>query len=216
MGTRNLIAVQLDGEYRIAQYGQWDGYPSGQGKTVLDFLRAKTRIEKLRKALPRCRFLDAEGRDKAFMDSYNANAPEWSSQPDNRTAEQKRWFSTYITRDLGGKILEAVADSSDEEIILRNSIEFSADSLSCEYAYVIDLDANTLEVYKGFNTKELPAGHRFEKFTKELSDHKYGDGGESYTYKHVRKVVEYPLDSLPTVKQMEKDVDPPEADDEAA
>jgi hypothetical protein len=39
MGTRNLVAVYLDGIHRIAQYGQWDGYPSGQGKTVLSFLR---------------------------------------------------------------------------------------------------------------------------------------------------------------------------------
>ena len=27
MGTRNLTAVYLDGEYKIAQYGQWDGLP---------------------------------------------------------------------------------------------------------------------------------------------------------------------------------------------
>lgn len=31
MGTRNLTAVYLDGEYKIAQYGQWDGYPKDKG-----------------------------------------------------------------------------------------------------------------------------------------------------------------------------------------
>lgn len=31
MGTRNPTAVVLDGEYKLAQYGQWDGFPSGQG-----------------------------------------------------------------------------------------------------------------------------------------------------------------------------------------
>lgn len=31
MGTRNLTAVYLDGQYKVAQYGQWDGYPEGQG-----------------------------------------------------------------------------------------------------------------------------------------------------------------------------------------
>lgn len=25
MGTRNLTAVYLDGQYKVAQYGQWDG-----------------------------------------------------------------------------------------------------------------------------------------------------------------------------------------------
>lgn len=31
MGTRNLTAVYIDGEYKVAQYGQWDGYPEGPG-----------------------------------------------------------------------------------------------------------------------------------------------------------------------------------------
>ena len=39
MGTRHMVGVVLDGDFKIAQYGQWDGYPEGQGKTVLDFLR---------------------------------------------------------------------------------------------------------------------------------------------------------------------------------
>jgi hypothetical protein len=38
MGTRNLVAVQIDGQYKIAQYGQWDGYHSGKGLEVLEFL----------------------------------------------------------------------------------------------------------------------------------------------------------------------------------
>lgn len=39
MGTRNLVAVQIDGQYKIAQYGQWGGYLEGKGVDVLTFLR---------------------------------------------------------------------------------------------------------------------------------------------------------------------------------
>lgn len=49
MGARNLTAVYLDGQYKVAQYGQWDGYPEGQGITVLTFLRDKMDLELLRK-----------------------------------------------------------------------------------------------------------------------------------------------------------------------
>lgn len=38
MGTRNLTVVINNGKPCIAQYGQWDGYPQGQGYTIFDFL----------------------------------------------------------------------------------------------------------------------------------------------------------------------------------
>ena len=41
MGTRNLTVVFMDGEYKVAQYGQWDGYPEGQGITCFNFLHDK-------------------------------------------------------------------------------------------------------------------------------------------------------------------------------
>ena len=38
MGTRNLTTVIKNSETKVAQYGQWDGYPGGQGLTALKFL----------------------------------------------------------------------------------------------------------------------------------------------------------------------------------
>lgn len=40
MGTRHLQSViDKKGKLRISQYGQWDGYPSGQGIDILNYLR---------------------------------------------------------------------------------------------------------------------------------------------------------------------------------
>jgi len=39
MGTRHLICVVKGKEYIVAQYGQWDGYPTGQGIGVLNFFK---------------------------------------------------------------------------------------------------------------------------------------------------------------------------------
>lgn len=54
MGTRNLTAVYLDGQYKVAQYGQWDGYPEGQGITVLTFLLSLA-VTLVRASLKWCR-----------------------------------------------------------------------------------------------------------------------------------------------------------------
>ena len=43
MGTRNLTAVFIGGQYKVAQYGQWDGYPEGNGKKILEFLKSLTK-----------------------------------------------------------------------------------------------------------------------------------------------------------------------------
>lgn len=39
MGTRGLTMVICDGETKVAQYGQWDHYPEGNGITCLEFTK---------------------------------------------------------------------------------------------------------------------------------------------------------------------------------
>ncbi len=166
MGTRNLTMVIANGETKVAQYGQWDGYPSGVGITVLTFLNDASLMSKLRLNLNKCRFIDYEGKDKVFIESYDKNAPSWSNEPDNRTVEQKVWFDTYITRDLAAIILTNIANSFDNEIILKDASDFIEES-SCEWAYIIDLDKNTLEVKNGaektYSLDELPDEDTFFK-----------------------------------------------------
>lgn len=192
MGTRNLTAVMMDGNYKIAQYEQWDGYPSGQGITILKFLAGVGNIEKLKAALKRCRFLD-DNQDKEFIAEYDANAPAWSTDPDNRTHKQKRWFNLYIHRDIGGKILENIANSEDAEILLYNSIDFAGDSLFCEYAYVVDLDKGTFEVYEGFNKEPLAADERFSGYPiSEVAE------SRSSMYYQVKHIATFQLSELPS------------------
>lgn len=202
MGTRNLTCVFIDGKYKIAQYGQWDGYPSGQGAIILNFIRNQKNINKLKTALNRIRFFDASGRDKEFIESYNDNAPKWSNEPDKRTAEQKKWFESFISRDIGGQILENVAQSNEPEILLDDSLTFAGDSLFCEWAYVVDFDKGTFEVYSWFNKEPLNEDERF-----------YGLGkGSGKEYGPVQLVKTYQLDNLPTIEDFLKDPEVQEED----
>jgi hypothetical protein len=184
MGTRHLVAVQLDGEFKVAQYGQWDGYPEGQGKEVLRFLRSRmfrgngrsAFEEKLRAA----KFLTEEENSEMNLDvrssGFFALHPEWS-------------------RDTGAKILSRVAEA-EPGIRLVNASDFAGDSLFCEWAYVIDLDKDMLEVYRGFNRRRTSKKARF------FSD-KPNDSG----HYPVRLVAKYPLSSLPSLAKMVGDCD---------
>lgn len=165
MGTRNLtMVINQEGEKKVAQYGQWDGYPSGVGAGVLKFLKDKELFEKFKANLSKVRFIDEDGIDKEFIENYNKNTPQWSNEPDNRTDEQKDWFQKYSSRDLSEEVLINIANSTDNEIILIDKESTGKSDGWVEYCYVINLKENTLSVYyhidqepiKVYNLNELP------------------------------------------------------------
>lgn len=141
MGTRHLIAVAIDGEYKVAQYGQWDGYFEGQGVDVLNFLK-NVDYNEFKNQVRNLSFLTKED-----MVAINEN--------DN-------WVRDFpwLSRDAGSDILNYVVNNNGN-IKLKNSIGFAGDSLFCEYAYVIDLDKDIFEIYVGFNEEPTPADSRF-------------------------------------------------------
>lgn len=192
MGTRHLIAVKLDGQYQIAQYGQWDGHPSGQGADVLDFLGKWDRPT-----------FEAKLRAAHWMTDADYQTNNARIKRENIVDWQRIW--PELSRDTGAKILQLVQDA-EPGIKLRNQIDFAANSLMCEWGYVIDLDANTLEIFKGFQKNPLPEGDRFAGFVPEDKDEAV-DG-----YHPIRCIALYTLDDLPTKKQMERDCGPPDED----
>lgn len=187
MGTRNLTCVVQDGKFKVAQYGQWDGYPEGAGAWIANFLKEDGNIDKLRTALNRVSFLQS-GELKKRLYEANIGIMMLGSEQEQQYKRDFYWYD----RDLGYKILEALVNSQDEKIELEDWSAFSTDSLFCEWAYVVDLDANTLVVYKGFNEdKSREAGH-FENI-EESGLNEYGT---------VYPVVVYSLDDLPDNQQL--------------
>lgn len=165
MGTRSLtMVINHEGEKKVAQYGQWHGYPSGVGAYILKFLKDKMLFEKLKANLSKTRFTDPEGVDKEFAENYTKKLSEWHNETDDIVKEHKRLFYTYFTRDLAGKILENIANSSDSEIMLFDLEDTAKDDGLVEYSYVINLQENTFGIYshideepwKVYNLDELP------------------------------------------------------------
>ena len=190
MGTRNLtMVIDKEGETKVAQYGQWDGYPDGQGATALDFLH-NCDLEKLNEKL---------------------NELKWFTQDElKQLYSDENWRSKFpwLSRDLGADILNAIyfgkyeegSSFSGKRIIecnvdkVINSEKFAGDSLFCEWAYVIDLQKGTFEVYEGFQKEPISEDERFYSFF-EQPEH----GTDAYY--PVKKVKEWKLSELPTKEE---------------
>lgn len=194
MGTRHLVAVQIDGDYKVAQYGQWDGYPDGQGVRVLDFLR-NGNIEGLKANLNRT-FEPTEEDNRRMWAEFGVDIVASNGMvPYDRSNEFAARYPT-IHRNTGAGILELIAEAEGgDKIPLRLNIEFAADSLFCEWAYVIDFDINTFEVYKGFNKAPVPADSRFAHLA--YDDEQSGRD----TYYQVALAQSWKLEALPSKEE---------------
>lgn len=166
MGTRHLIAVSVDGQYKLAQYGQWDGHPGGQGIDVLNFLRGAD-LKALAAKARAARFADNEEISELWVEC-GALPGATSVCMDISARFAKRY--PQMSRDCGAEALSILAQAADG-MAFKNSINFAADSLFCEWGYVIDLDKGTFEVYKGFNEEPLPNTERFAHLAR--ADEKY-------------------------------------------
>lgn len=182
MGTRNLTIVYKNGEYKVAQYGQWDGYPEGLGVTLLNFLK-NVNMDSFRNVIDNVSFYTKEEMDEInkFIDE-SRDIPNWQK------------YFPQLSRDTGGDILDFITFKGVNK--LHNSIDFAADSLFCEWAYVIDLDANKFEIYKGFNQEELNSDERFYY----LEDRRDKENIISKDYHPVKLVKTYDIANLPDEK----------------
>lgn len=156
MGTRNLTVVKDNtGTSRVAQYGQWDGYPQHSGIRALEFLRDETLVENLRNRLTLVQFITDEELDTIY-------------EPFKTTDfENKDFLNEYpgLHRDTGIDILLAVA-SATETLKTIDNTEFAKDTLFCEGIYEIDFSTNKfISIYGGkkvdFDLDNLPTDEEY-------------------------------------------------------
>lgn len=202
MGTRNLTMVISEGKTRIAQYGQWDGYPEGQGRTVINFMRdilKKNQLKEFKAQLRKCRFVN-----KKKQQEIDKHLESLGITGDWMTMEQAKLVDEaypLFTRDNGAEILNLVFKSTEKTIWLHDQSTFAADSLFCEWAYVIDLDKKTLEVYTGFNQRPVKKTDRFYYLESWLKKQK-----DSGNYHPITLLKKYKLNDLPTYAKFKSEL----------
>jgi hypothetical protein len=124
MGTRGLTKVIKNDKVVVAQYGQWDHYPSGQGITALNFLRDEANVEKLDKGLYWLYETDSDAVGKLV---------ERVGETNFETAYPS------LIRDTGAEILGLIANAKGALPVFLDT-DFENDELFCEGVFTVDLD----------------------------------------------------------------------------
>lgn len=151
MGTRHLqTVIDKNGVKRISQYGQWDGYPSGQGIDILNWLRT------------------------ADLEKYAENVakiPEITDEQNKMLDKMPDWNVKYpyMSRDCGATIHKLIEDGKVEFVYHHDE---EKNMWGCEGFYTIDLQKGTFtaEYYnrkKIYKLSNLPTK---EKFLKQMKD----------------------------------------------
>ena len=162
MGTRHLTKViDKDNVTRIAQYGQWDGYPEYTGKRILEFISEHLIIDKIEKSLSKAEFV----------------SDEYVQQVYDKMTRDSDFSIEYpsLTRDTGCDILRVLVYSNGP-IPLVDSSEFENDSLFCEGVYTINYNSRTFTSTYGDYTvtvdfDKLPTSEEYLKsFQKVLTE----------------------------------------------
>lgn len=185
MGTCNLTIVFDAGDYRVAQYGHWDGYPEGAGITILRFLRDEMDEFLFRIRLSRFNFIDENDAIKRRIDKAFGNGIGSYCFPE-------------FSRDTGCDILPMIQNNMATTRYLGNSLDFAAESVFCEWAYVVDFEHRTFEVYQGFNETPLEENERFY-FLNDIANPDPAFSGVRYY--PVRLAATFDLDNLPKDKE---------------
>ena len=159
MGTRNLTVVKdKAGTNRIAQYGQWDGYPSYSGIQALNFLRDEGNQALLSAKLDLVQFITDEECDELYNASKSST--DW---------ENKDFLTAYpgLHRDTGIGILSVVANAVYPVKSIDNT-EFANDSLFCEGIYEVDFSTNKFtsnfnDIVAEYDLDNLPTDEEYLK-----------------------------------------------------
>lgn len=187
MGNRGAYGFRVNDEDKVT-YNHWDSYPKWLGRNVMNYI-ASTPIDEMRRIAG----------DIVLVDGASKPSPELIEQyrhyADLNVSNQRYddWYCLF--RNSQGELHPYNRD-------LRHMVDgsgFLADSLLCQWAYIVNLDNEKLEVYRGLNRDPHAAGRYAEL---ALPDN-YGYQGvtlrREIPVKHVKKEI---LEDL--VKELEE------------
>ncbi len=146
MGTRSSIGIHVDGKDKLT-YNQYDGYPTGVGVDVYTqvvTLLADIGWDKITKLATKMKQVKS---DKKFTAKQKEKYGQYWEQVS--TGEDMYSLLRGLQGDLAGMLKEG---------IMTESNKFIEDSLFCEWAYILNVDNKTFEIYEGFQRSQPKNG----------------------------------------------------------
>jgi len=149
MGTRGAFGFYRNGVDKIT-YNHFDSYPEALGVSILRFCH-NTSVERMNEIFDNIQLVD-EFLSKPTPEQQNECEKYLDLSVSSQSPED--WYC--LLREAQGG-LDAWAEGLKYMI---DSRDFLKDSLFCEWAYIINLTTNELEVYRGFQ-KEPDEDNRY-------------------------------------------------------
>ena len=145
MGTRGTIGIRYNNQDKIT-YNHFDSYPSSLGITIAEEVR-NLDVEKAKEVFKNIIMLDS---DRKATKEEIKTVKEWAKEHkekiiDTSVGEQKESDWYCLLRKTQGTLRFHLAGFP----YMRDESVFMADGLFCEWAYIVNLDTEKLEIYQG-------------------------------------------------------------------
>lgn len=141
MSTRGLYGWKKDGVEKVT-YNHSDSYPSWLGTQIMSFCAEMTN-QQLEHLFDHTVMISEKEKDPAQINSVRLFAKARGIDPD---ASQEAYEILHFMQGNFEEYRKLAENELDFPMI--DSKDFFSDKLFCEWAYVIDLDNNCLDVYK--------------------------------------------------------------------
>lgn len=184
MSTRGLYGVRYQERDYLA-YNHCDSYPNGLGNELIEELKTVS-LGWIKKKVNKLQLVNKS------MNPTPEQIAELSKFTNLGVGEQSHADWYCLLRETQGSLIKTL-----EAGYMMDDAEFIKDSLFCEFAYIINLDNNTLEFYRGFQEKPHKKG-RYSHLRK-IRVNNEGNTYENKYYSCALKKV-FPLNKLSKIK----------------
>ena len=167
MGTRHIIKVVKNGKTWVSQYGQWDGYPTGQGCDVIEFIRDKRYVGYLADEIDRGEIVPIT--TEQYNEKVNKLAEFIAKDSILNDIVNQMFVTSTFCRDAGAKCLKVFA----KPLMGKKYAVVEEPSGWEEYQYTLDLDRRMLKIEELCDTNPQSEEFPFEALEELNEDNAY-------------------------------------------